>query len=90
MGKNYKHHKHRKTQHRQGHHEANGGGAGAMSQAEIWDDSALIRSWNDALQEYEVRSFSRLGIKPRLLPDWHFAHFLWPSVLDSPLTSVCL
>jgi hypothetical protein len=24
-----------------------------LSQAEIWDDSALIRSWNDALAEYE-------------------------------------
>lgn len=26
-----------------------------LSQAEIWDDSALIRSWNDAVAEYEVR-----------------------------------
>jgi hypothetical protein len=25
----------------------------ALSQAEIWDDSALIRSWNDALAEYD-------------------------------------
>jgi hypothetical protein len=25
-----------------------------LSQAEIWDDSALIRSWNDAVAEYEV------------------------------------
>ncbi|EHY56168.1 hypothetical protein ABEF92_005432 [Exophiala dermatitidis] len=24
-----------------------------LSQAEIWDDSALIRSWNDAVAEYE-------------------------------------
>ncbi|ETI22111.1 hypothetical protein G647_06183 [Cladophialophora carrionii CBS 160.54] len=24
-----------------------------LTQAEIWDDSALIRSWNDALAEYE-------------------------------------
>lgn len=22
--------------------------------AEIWDDSALLRSWNDAIKEYEV------------------------------------
>ncbi|KEF52844.1 uncharacterized protein A1O9_11261 [Exophiala aquamarina CBS 119918] len=43
--------KHKPSQHRQGRHEANGGFA--VSQAEIWDDSALIRSWNDALQEYE-------------------------------------
>ncbi|EXJ71486.1 uncharacterized protein A1O5_05294 [Cladophialophora psammophila CBS 110553] len=27
--------------------------AGELSQAEIWDDSALIRSWNDAVAEYE-------------------------------------
>ncbi|KIW52276.1 hypothetical protein PV05_07926 [Exophiala xenobiotica] len=26
---------------------------GDSSQAEIWDDSALIRSWNDAVAEYE-------------------------------------
>lgn len=26
-----------------------------LSQAEIWDDSALIRSWDDALTEYKVR-----------------------------------
>lgn len=28
------------------------------SQAEIWDDSALIESWNDALEEYKVQSKS--------------------------------
>jgi hypothetical protein len=26
-----------------------------LSQAEIWDDSALIQSWDDALEEYQVR-----------------------------------
>jgi len=25
-----------------------------LTQAEIWDDSALIRSWDEAVQEYEV------------------------------------
>jgi len=25
-----------------------------MSHAEIWDDSALVDSWNDALEEYKV------------------------------------
>lgn len=25
-----------------------------LSQAEVWDDSALVRSWNDALEEYKV------------------------------------
>lgn len=28
---------------------------GAISHAEIWDDSALVDSWNDALEEYKVR-----------------------------------
>ncbi|KAK5054711.1 hypothetical protein LTR84_001603 [Exophiala bonariae] len=32
---------------------AGGGGSASLTQEEIWDDSALIRSWNDALQEYE-------------------------------------
>lgn len=27
-----------------------------LSQAEIWDDSALIRSWEEARKEYDVRS----------------------------------
>jgi hypothetical protein len=27
-----------------------------MSHAEIWDDSALVDSWNEALQEYKVPS----------------------------------
>lgn len=26
-----------------------------VSHAEIWDDSALVNSWNDALEEYKVR-----------------------------------
>ena len=25
-----------------------------LTEAEIWDDSALVRSWNDALAEYKV------------------------------------
>jgi hypothetical protein len=25
-----------------------------LGDAEIWDDSALIRSWNEAVAEYEV------------------------------------
>jgi hypothetical protein len=25
-----------------------------VSHAEIWDDSALVNSWNDALEEYKV------------------------------------
>lgn len=26
-----------------------------LSHDEVWDDSALVNSWNDALQEYKVR-----------------------------------
>ena len=29
-----------------------------LSQAEIWDDSALLQSWDDALAEYKVFSIS--------------------------------
>ena len=25
-----------------------------LSQAEVWDDSALLRSWDEALEEYKV------------------------------------
>jgi hypothetical protein len=25
-----------------------------LTQAEIWDDSALIRSWDEAVEEYKV------------------------------------
>lgn len=27
-----------------------------LSHEEIWDDSALVRSWDEAVQEYQVRS----------------------------------
>jgi hypothetical protein len=30
------------------------GSKGNMSHAEIWDDSSLVDSWNDALEEYKV------------------------------------
>jgi hypothetical protein len=30
-----------------------------LSHEEIWDDSALIDSWNDALAEYKVIDLSR-------------------------------
>ena len=29
-----------------------------LSQAEIWDDSALIESWDSALEEYKARLFT--------------------------------
>jgi hypothetical protein len=28
--------------------------SGDLSQEEIWDDSALVRSWDDAVEEYNV------------------------------------
>ncbi|CRG85470.1 hypothetical protein PISL3812_02526 [Talaromyces islandicus] len=28
--------------------------SGALSHEEIWDDSALVRSWDDAVEEYKV------------------------------------
>ena len=43
--------KKRKTQH---HTTINGtSNTGELSHEQIWDDSALLRSWNDALAEYE-------------------------------------
>ena len=27
-----------------------------LSHEEIWDDSALVNSWNEALEEYKVRN----------------------------------
>lgn len=29
-----------------------------LSDNEIWDDSALVQSWNEALEEYKVNSTS--------------------------------
>ena len=37
-----------------------------LSQAEIWDDSALLQSWEEALDEYKVRD--RIG-DPNLIID---------------------
>lgn len=41
--------KKRKTTHQHHYQSTNGD----LSHEEIWDDSALLRSWNDALAEYE-------------------------------------
>jgi len=35
------------------HHHPTTNGTDNLSHEEIWDDSALVRSWNDALAEYE-------------------------------------
>jgi len=29
-----------------------------LSHAEVWDDSALVTSWNEALEEYKVLNIS--------------------------------
>lgn len=31
-----------------------------LNQADMWDDSALVDSWNDALAEYKVRLIHRM------------------------------
>lgn len=32
----------------------NKGAAKALTQEEIWDDSALVQSWDEAVEEYKV------------------------------------
>ena len=39
-----------------------------LTHEEIWDDSALIDSWNEALAEYKVRNTSFLLTLSPLLP----------------------
>ena len=38
-----------------------------LSHEEIWDDSALVNSWELALQEYQVSKAGRDAIDPRLI-----------------------
>jgi len=35
---------------------------GALSQEEIWDDSSLLQSWNEALNEYKVGVAAVIGL----------------------------
>jgi hypothetical protein len=59
-----------------------------MDHDEIWDDSALIESWNDALAEYKVRAH----LHPRVHSDvilterqkYHSIHAKGGSVADLP------
>ncbi|KAK5937789.1 hypothetical protein PMZ80_009918 [Knufia obscura] len=44
--------KKQKTHHHH-QHQSTTNANGALSHEEIWDDSALVRSWNDAVAEYE-------------------------------------
>lgn len=34
------------------------GKSNTLTHEEIWDDSSLVRSWDDAVEEYQVRSMS--------------------------------
>ena len=43
--------------------------ANDSSQAEIWDDSALVNSWNEALEEYKVRREKRIGDQARAVQE---------------------
>jgi hypothetical protein len=36
-----------------------------MNHDEIWDDSALIESWNDALAEYKVSTKGNVPFAPQ-------------------------
>lgn len=36
-----------------------------LSQAEIWDDSALLQSWDDALAEYKVSQWNLTNLSTR-------------------------
>ena len=38
---------------------------GELSQAEIWDDSALVQSWDNALEEYRVSESALFGVMDR-------------------------
>lgn len=39
---------------------------GTVSHAEMWDDSALVDSWNDALEEYKAR------LEPSAMDIWTY------------------
>ena len=39
-----------------------GKGKKELSHAEVWDDSALLQSWDDALAEYKVSLFHDMGM----------------------------
>jgi hypothetical protein len=39
-----------------------------LTQAEIWDDSALIRSWDEAVEEYKVGKSFMTEANEKLAP----------------------
>ncbi len=36
-----------------------------LSHAEVWDDSALLQSWDDALEEYKVIDHDFVSVRSR-------------------------
>jgi hypothetical protein len=48
----------------------------AMNHDEIWDDSALVDSWNEALEEYKVHS--RLPLPSNKVSHFPLKHQLSP------------
>jgi hypothetical protein len=49
---------------------------GQLSHDEIWDDSALVNSWNQALEEYKVKltTSEHVGCTKLLLQKYHSIH----------------
>ena len=44
----------------------------SISQAEMWDDSLLVDSWNEALEEYKVRANHVTLARPQLMFIQHY------------------
>lgn len=53
-----------------------------LTQEEIWDDSALIDSWNEALQEYKVSRFPLSQTVTNRLQKYHSIHAKGGSVRE--------
>lgn len=51
------------------------GKSNTLTHEEIWDDSSLVRSWDDAVEEYQVRSIC-------LFPYVHVITNLWMAALS--------
>lgn len=59
------HHSNNQPYSTRNHYQAANDKMAGLSHEEIWDDSALLRSWDDAVKEYEV---SQSGFR--------FVHFI--------------
>lgn len=55
-----------------------------MSHNEIWDDSALVDSWNEALEEYKVRHCYHVrSLRIDILQHYHSLHARGETVEDA-------